>query len=298
MSRNGPDDIGSRMRQRFLSVAVLLGDLVWAIAVLVALSPLVLPRRAASAVGHAYGLLALLVLAARSTRRHDQSPPRVPRGDRRTSSLACHSRGFWGSRAQHRGRDHCARRFKQGQPGWRDTYIAEDPIWSGGFSRIRGRRCASPAISDRGKSLRCWSGFAPARRVRSSFGASTTRSSTQSSTEADFGATRNGSTSGAPAGKRSRLRRGENAILGDERRGTSCVFVDFFGRPASTGKTPALLSLMTGSPVVLGAAVRRAQDDKLVVRLRRVRAGRVRRRWPGRYREDDSRVLSGPTSNG
>jgi KDO2-lipid IV(A) lauroyltransferase len=47
------------------------------------------------------------------------------------------------------------------------------------------------------------------------------------------------------------------AILLDENGGRSGPFPLFFGRPASTRKTPALLSALTGAPIVVGAAVRR-----------------------------------------
>ena len=54
-----------------------------------------------------------------------------------------------------------------------------------------------------------------------------------------------------------RLRGGESvAMLIDENAGERGVFVDFFGRPASTTRLPALLTLMTGAPIVLGAVVR------------------------------------------
>ncbi len=54
-----------------------------------------------------------------------------------------------------------------------------------------------------------------------------------------------------------RLNRGESvALLMDENGGPKGLFVDFFGRPASTQKTAALLSLLTGAPIVVGAAVR------------------------------------------
>jgi KDO2-lipid IV(A) lauroyltransferase len=54
-----------------------------------------------------------------------------------------------------------------------------------------------------------------------------------------------------------RLRAGESvALLADENGGSRGVFVDFFGRAASTHKTPALLSALTGSPIVIGAALR------------------------------------------
>ena len=54
-----------------------------------------------------------------------------------------------------------------------------------------------------------------------------------------------------------RLNRGEGvALLLDENGSPKGPFVDFFGRPASTQKTAALLSLLTGAPIVVGAAVR------------------------------------------
>lgn len=63
-----------------------------------------------------------------------------------------------------------------------------------------------------------------------------------------------------------RLRAGESiALLADENGGPRGVFVEFFGRPASTHKTPALLSAMTGAPIVAGAALRRG--DRFVYRL-------------------------------
>ena len=55
-----------------------------------------------------------------------------------------------------------------------------------------------------------------------------------------------------------RLRSGRSvALLLDENGGHRGLFVPFFGRPASTRKTAALLSLRTGAPVVVGAVVRR-----------------------------------------
>ena len=54
-----------------------------------------------------------------------------------------------------------------------------------------------------------------------------------------------------------RLREGRSvAILLDENAGPRGVFVNFFGRPASTGRLAALLSLNTGTPLVVGACVR------------------------------------------
>ncbi len=56
----------------------------------------------------------------------------------------------------------------------------------------------------------------------------------------------------------SRLRSGGSVLLLlDENAGSRGVLVPYFGRPASTSRSAALLALATGSPVVVGAAVRR-----------------------------------------
>jgi KDO2-lipid IV(A) lauroyltransferase len=63
---------------------------------------------------------------------------------------------------------------------------------------------------------------------------------------------------GAVAPALAALRSGTSvAILLDENGGRAGPFPLFFGRPASTRKTPALLSALTGAPIVVGAAVRR-----------------------------------------
>jgi KDO2-lipid IV(A) lauroyltransferase len=65
-----------------------------------------------------------------------------------------------------------------------------------------------------------------------------------------------------------RLRAGENvAMLVDENGGPRGPFVELFGRLASTRKTPAVLSLATGAPIVIGAAVRDEATSQLVYRL-------------------------------
>jgi KDO2-lipid IV(A) lauroyltransferase len=57
---------------------------------------------------------------------------------------------------------------------------------------------------------------------------------------------------GAAGEALARLRRGEDvAMLLDEHAGPRGVFVPFFGTLASTQKTPAVLSLATGAPVVV-----------------------------------------------
>jgi KDO2-lipid IV(A) lauroyltransferase len=63
---------------------------------------------------------------------------------------------------------------------------------------------------------------------------------------------------GAASELLARLRRGEDvAMLVDEHGGYRGVFVPFFGTLASTRKTPAVLSIVTGAPVIAGACVRR-----------------------------------------
>jgi KDO2-lipid IV(A) lauroyltransferase len=65
-----------------------------------------------------------------------------------------------------------------------------------------------------------------------------------------------------------RLRRGESvAMLIDENGGARGPFVDFFGRPASTRKTPAVLSLATGAPIVIGVLVRETDSPQFLFRL-------------------------------
>jgi KDO2-lipid IV(A) lauroyltransferase len=270
MSRNGSDGVGSWMLQRFVSVAVLLGDLVWAVAVVVALSPLaLLPRRAASAVGQAYGLLAFWCwpLGRRTgminLRRAYGAAMTEPRAWRATREVFGNLGRSIAEGIQF------ARRFKHGQPGWRGTYVAEDPA-------LEQRLLADPRpkVFVTGH-LGSWEvttmlvgfragekGAVVIRRIDNPFLDAIVRR----------GRFRGDSQwidkRGAGGEALRRLRGGESiAILGDETAGYRGVFVDFFGRPASTAKAPALLSLMTGSPVVLGAAVRRSQDDKLVVRL-------------------------------
>lgn len=55
-----------------------------------------------------------------------------------------------------------------------------------------------------------------------------------------------------------RLRAGHDvAMLLDENGGHGGIFVPFFGTLASTRKTPAVLSLATGAPIVVGACLRR-----------------------------------------
>jgi len=79
--------------------------------------------------------------------------------------------------------------------------------------------------------------------------------------------------SGAADEARERLKKGESiAMLLDENGGPRGPFVRFFGRPASTRKTAAVLSLATGAPIVLGVAVRRS-SRRFLFRLAEVEPG-------------------------
>lgn len=63
---------------------------------------------------------------------------------------------------------------------------------------------------------------------------------------------------GGASGALEVLRSGRHvAMLLDENAGYKGVWVDFLGRPASTHRTAALLSVHTGSPIVAGVLVRR-----------------------------------------
>lgn len=78
---------------------------------------------------------------------------------------------------------------------------------------------------------------------------------------------------GATMEAQARLDRGHSvAMLLDENAGRRGVFVDFMGRAASTSKMAALLSLRTGAPIVVGAAVHRAADRRPLYRLALVEA--------------------------
>ena len=64
---------------------------------------------------------------------------------------------------------------------------------------------------------------------------------------------------GAAQSALARLRAGHDvAMLLDENGGHGGIFVPFFGTVASTRKTPAVLSLATGAPIVVGACIRRS----------------------------------------
>jgi KDO2-lipid IV(A) lauroyltransferase len=60
------------------------------------------------------------------------------------------------------------------------------------------------------------------------------------------------------------LERGKNVgLVMDENGGWRGIYVEYFGRPASTQKTAALLALKCAAPIVLGAAIRRPGKEFL-----------------------------------
>lgn len=60
------------------------------------------------------------------------------------------------------------------------------------------------------------------------------------------------------------------AFIGDQDAGRKGIFVDFFGRPASTYKSIALLAMATGAPIVVGYARRRGNVARYEVGVQRI----------------------------
>jgi KDO2-lipid IV(A) lauroyltransferase len=255
---------------RAVTFLVLLRDAAIAGIVIIVLSPLwLLPWRVAVRVGAWYGRIAYFGwpmgrhVAMINLRR--AYGPELTRSQARRETA--HVFGHLGRSVAEA--IQFARRYKDGQPGWEETYRAEDPA-------LERRLLADPRpkIFVTGH-LGSWEvgtmlvglrarqrGAAIARRVDNPFIDALVRR----------GRLRDGSQwiekRGAGAEALARLREGHSiALLADESAGRRGVFVDFFGRPAATNKTPALLSLMTGNPIVLGATVRRHANPPLLVRL-------------------------------
>ncbi len=76
---------------------------------------------------------------------------------------------------------------------------------------------------------------------------------------------------GAAASAESLLREGAMiAFIGDQDAGRKGVFVDFFGRPASTYKSIGLLAMTTKTPIAVGYARRVNDKAKYVVGVNRI----------------------------
>jgi KDO2-lipid IV(A) lauroyltransferase len=89
-----------------------------------------------------------------------------------------------------------------------------------------------------------------------------------------------------------RLQGGESvAILFDENGRWHGSCAQFFGRPASTRKTAALLSLITGAPIVLGAMVRRKGSQPYLFKLALIEPSCFERR-PESHRQITQAMLN------
>lgn len=96
---------------------------------------------------------------------------------------------------------------------------------------------------------------------------------------------------GAVEAALARLRAGEDvAILVDENGGPRGPFLPFFGRPASTRKTAALLAALSGAVVVVGAVVRRPGPRPFLFRVAEIPAAAGRAANPDDVLETMRRI--------
>jgi KDO2-lipid IV(A) lauroyltransferase len=186
-----------------------------------------------------------------------------------------------------------AKRFKHGDPAWQDLYDAEDPA-------LEARLLADPRpkvfvtghlgsweVAVMMAAHRVARGSVIARRVDNPFLDAVVRRVRTRNPEQWI------EKQGAVSAALARLRKGESiALLQDENGGYRGLFVDYFGRPASTRKTAALLAVMTGAPLVVGAAVRRRGGDKLLFRLAVLETPSGRRATPADVRDLTGRLVS------
>ena len=256
--------------RRLLPALIALRDLVAAVAVVAVCLPLwLLPWRAAAACGRLYGWAACCgwPLARRASMMNLRRAygPGIDRATARRQTWAVFA-ALGQSLAEG---VQFARRHKRGAGDWRRLYREEDP-------ELAARLVADPRpkILVTGH-LGSWEvlvmlialrtggrGAFVARGVDNPFlDAVVRRLRVQ---RPDQWIEKRGA---VPAALR-RLRQGDNvALLLDENGGPGGLFVDFFGRPASTRKTAAVLALATGAPLVIGAAVRRPGTVPFLVRL-------------------------------
>jgi len=239
---------------------LLLRDLLLTAFAVALLWPLyVLPWRAAGRLGHALGTLVSFVWPL--SRRTAMVNLRRAYGAEMTRERAARiARAVVGNLGQGIAEGiQFGRRFKRGEPGWEQIVTVEDPA-------LEARILADPRpkvfvtghlgsweIATMIAGLRAGRrGAAIVRRVDNPFLNAVVRR-LRLADPAQW-IEKKGSADEALR----RLRAGDSiALLLDENGGRRGIFVDFFGRPASTQKTAALLSLATGAPVVLGAVVRR-----------------------------------------
>ncbi len=257
---NRPHPPGLRLLRAVLTALVLLRDLLLTGLVVILACPLwVLPWRGALTLGRVYGV----VLGASWPLARRAGMINVSRAYGPATSRDQAERIVWRSFAS-LGQGiaegiQFARRFKHGGTRWQELYEAEDPALEhrilgdprpkifvtghlGSWEIAAG--LAGRGVGDRGAII--------IRRIDNVFLNALVRRLRlrRRSQWIDK--------KGAAAGALARLRAGESvALLLDENAGPRGVFVDFFGRPASTGRLAALLSLNTGAPIVVGACVRR-----------------------------------------
>jgi KDO2-lipid IV(A) lauroyltransferase len=254
-------------------VKALLDLLVAGLALLLGIPLLLLPWRAALAVGRLYGYVLFLVYpAGRRTAMINLRRfrgPSLSRGQARSWTWRCC--GLVGQGLAEA--IQFARRFGRGQPGWEALYVAEDPD-------LEARLLADPRpkVFVTGH-LGSWeiTGMLLARRLGGK-GAALARAVDNPYVEALLSRLR---PPGQVIEKRggagqalARLEAGESVmLLLDENGGWRGPFVPFLGRLASTRKTAALLAVRTGAPLVLGAAVRRPGPAPFLYRLAVIEPG-------------------------
>jgi KDO2-lipid IV(A) lauroyltransferase len=238
---------------------VLARDLVLAVLAVAVVSPLfVLPWGAAAALGRLYGRVAGLFWG--KARRAGMINLRRAYGESMTKDRARRETFavFAGLGESIADGLQFSRRFPEGRRGWEALYAAEDPA-------LEERLLADPRpkVFVTGH-LGSWEVAAMLAKKRNPKGAVVARRVDNPFLDALVKRLRVSAPEewiekkGAAPEALARLERGQSVVmLLDENGGPRGPFVPFFGRPASTRKTAALLSLRTGAPIVVGAAVRR-----------------------------------------
>lgn len=236
----------------------LAGHAVVALVVIVLAAPLVwLPWPAALALGRYYGYAGFLLYPA--GRRAGQVNlrniygPALSRAEARRRTIR-----VFGSLGQAVAEGlQFSRRFADGAPGWDRQFDIEDPkLHQQVLHDPRPKVFVSAHLGSwemalMAAGLRVGDGAALMRRVDNPFVEGLLRWARQPRAPL---IDKHG---GAAAAAAQLQRGGSVALLLDENAGHKGVWVDFLGRPASTHRTAALLSARTGSPIVVGAAVRR-----------------------------------------
>jgi KDO2-lipid IV(A) lauroyltransferase len=238
--------------------ASLAGQAVVSLAVVVLGAPIwLLPRPVALRLGRYYGYAAFaLYPAGRRTgqinlrRIHGEA---ISRDDARRQTLqVCGSLGqAFAEGVQY------SRRFAGGAAGWDGVFDIEDPeLHQRVVSEPRAKvfvtaHLGSWEMALMAAGLRLGKGAVLMRRIDNPFVEWLLHRARQSPVPLI-------DKRGGAAAAAATLERGDSvALLLDENAGYKGAWVDFLGRPASTHRTAALLAARNGSPIVVGAAVRR-----------------------------------------